>query len=234
VIDRDVSRYFTHGISVSPGDTILDLGANIGLFGLRATQRCRGDIALYCVEPIPQIRVALKNNLGPDATIIPWAIGDSPGVVELDYFPRIPATSGISTAIPDDDLWVDAVKAMAPKALKFLSPLVPRIMFGIVARYLRGNRERVRCDLRTISQVIDQFRLDRIALLKLDIEGSELAALRGIDEAHWPYVQQIVAEIHDPRRDLSHITQMIEQHGFTVAIERDCSYEDCCNLYAIR
>ena len=237
VIDRDVYGYFTHGIAISPGDTVLDLGANIGLFGLRATQRCQGDIALYCVEPIPQIRVALEQNLGAGATIIPCAIGGSSGDVELEYFPLIPGTSGISTVIPDDDRWVDLVQDMAHKDPRFgrVAKRVPRAVFGLVARTLRASRKRVQCERLTISQLIDQYRLGRIALVKLDIEGCELDALRGISEAHWPQIQQVVAEIHDRRRDLPAITEILEQHGFAVTIgERDCPDDDCCNLYAIR
>ena len=32
---------------------VFDVGANIGLFGLRMAQRCEGDIRLIAFEPIP-------------------------------------------------------------------------------------------------------------------------------------------------------------------------------------
>ncbi|MDB4957431.1 MAG: methyltransferase FkbM family [Myxococcales bacterium] len=239
VIDRDVLGYFAHGIAVAPGDTVLDVGANIGLFGVRVTQKCRGDVALYCVEPIPQIRATLEKNLDKAATIVPWAIGDTSGAVEIEYFPRVPGTSRI-VDVPDDEQWVDVIQGIAHKDKRFgmVAKLVPRAVYGVAARFLRAKRERVRCERRTLSELIDHYKLETIALLKLDIEGSELEALRGLRAEHWPRIQQVVAEIHDRKRDLPAITHLLEEHGLTVTIgERDCDDDDeyrCCNIYATR
>lgn len=235
VIDRDIAGYFTHGIAIAPGDTVLDLGANIGLFGLRASQRCGGDLALYCVEPIPQLCELLARNLGSRATIVPWAIGASSGTVELEYFPLMAATSGVTAVIPDDARWAELVEDTAHKKLGGLARLVPRAVYAFISRRMRGLRQRVRCESGTITQLIELHGLERIALIKLDIEGAELAALQGVSEAHWPRIAQIVAEIHDRRRDLAEITRLLERHGFVVTIqERDCVDDDCCNLYALR
>jgi FkbM family methyltransferase len=239
VIDRDVHGYFAHGITVAPGDTVLDIGANIGLFGLRVTQRCRGDVALYCVEPVPQIRAMLARNLaGSPAIILPWAIGDAPGTVEIEYFPRVPGTSRI-VAVPDDAQWADVIEDIAYKHPTFgrLGKLVPHAIYGAVARFLRAKRQRVACERRTLSQLIDHHGLARIALVKLDIEGSELEALRGVRDEHWPRIQQVVAEIHDRKRDLPPILALLERHGLSVVIsERDCNDDEyrCCNIYATR
>lgn len=236
IIDREMPGYFAHGIAISPGDTVLDLGANIGLFGLRAMQRCGGDLALYCVEPIPQIRAQLERNLGPRVTIIPWAIGDSAGTALLEYFPLVSGTSGIRGVIPDDARWVEVVEVMASNMwFGRFGRLVPRALFGFVARRLRAGRVIVRCERRTISDLLDRYGLGEIALLKLDIEGSELDALRGITEAHWPQIQQVVAEIHERKRDLSPIKALLEAHDFVVMVgERPCIEDDCCILYAKR
>jgi hypothetical protein len=37
----------------------------------------------------------------------------------------------------------------------------------------------------------------RIDLLKVDVEGEELAVLQGLDTAGWQRVQQVVVEVHD-------------------------------------
>jgi hypothetical protein len=55
-LERDVRGYFAHGIEVFAGETVLDVGANIGLFGVEVLRRTHGDVALYCVEPVPAIR----------------------------------------------------------------------------------------------------------------------------------------------------------------------------------
>src|SRR5262245_19510293 len=52
--------YFQSGISVSPGDVILDVGANIGVFSLcAATQGAR----VYAFEPIPSTFAVLELNV---------------------------------------------------------------------------------------------------------------------------------------------------------------------------
>ena len=56
-----------------------------------------------------------------------------------------------------------------------------------------------------------------------------------MSDAHWPQIDQVVAEVHDRRRDLAELTKLLERHGFVVTVgERDCVDDDCCNLYAIR
>jgi FkbM family methyltransferase len=237
VIDRDVPSYFSHGITLAPGDTVVDAGANIGMFALRALQRCGGTLALYCIEPIPQIHRVLAKNVGAAATVIPCALGETPGRTELEYFPLMTANSGVRDVIPSDALWGALVEDMARRDPTFgrIAKLVPRAAFALAARVSRARRQRVTCEVRTLSQLIDEHGLERIALLKLDIEGCEAAALRGISDAHWPRIAQIVAEIHDRRRDLAEICALLARHGFDVVIgERACVDDDCCNLYARR
>jgi hypothetical protein len=41
-----------------------------------------------------------------------------------------------------------------------------------------------------LSDVIDRLSLGTIDVLKVDVEGAELAALAGIEDRHWPRVQQ--------------------------------------------
>ena len=54
--------YEQHGVSLSNGDVILDVGANVGLFALSVMERFR-DLKLVCVEPVPAIRACLARNL---------------------------------------------------------------------------------------------------------------------------------------------------------------------------
>ena len=109
---------------------------------------------------------------------------------------------------------------------------IPHVAFRGLSRLLRANRTSTACELRTLSQIIDEYGLERIALLKLDIEGCERSALESIEPAHWPRIDQIVAELHDRRRDLAPLTQVLSTHGFTVSVTGDDI--DCCNLYAHR
>ncbi len=55
--------YSTHGITVSDGDCVFDVGANIGLYSIFLSQSHR-DLKIFAFEPIPQTFSILEKNLG--------------------------------------------------------------------------------------------------------------------------------------------------------------------------
>ena len=61
VLDHHVAGYFSHGITLSEGATIFDVGANIGVFGIRTLQRFKG-ARVFAFEPVPAIYECLKAN----------------------------------------------------------------------------------------------------------------------------------------------------------------------------
>jgi len=79
----------------------------------------------------------------------------------------------------------------------------------------------VACRLRTISQIINERRLDRVDLLKLDVERSELDALRGIEEGDWLKIRQIVIETHGGPDETEAIAGMLRRRGFSVSVEQE-------------
>jgi 2-polyprenyl-3-methyl-5-hydroxy-6-metoxy-1,4-benzoquinol methylase len=52
--------YFQEGVSVSPGDIVLDVGANIGVFALCAAKQ---GAQVYAYEPIPGTFELLQQNI---------------------------------------------------------------------------------------------------------------------------------------------------------------------------
>eukprot|EP00879_Flechtneria_rotunda_P009213 GHRR01009646.1.p1 GENE.GHRR01009646.1~~GHRR01009646.1.p1 ORF type:complete len:278 (+),score=75.28 GHRR01009646.1:84-836(+) len=59
-----VDEYFKHGIQLAHGGTVVDIGANIGMFGVRALAAVPGgDISYIGVEPCPPNLQALQLNL---------------------------------------------------------------------------------------------------------------------------------------------------------------------------
>ena len=54
--------YDRHGIVISDGSTIIDIGANIGLFSLFCLQQSKS-INILCIEPLPPNFQVLKRNL---------------------------------------------------------------------------------------------------------------------------------------------------------------------------
>src|SRR6185436_958374 len=64
----------------------------------------------------------------------------------------------------------------------------------------RLTRRSQDCRLISVSDLIREHGLERIDLLKIDAEKSELDIINGIAGHDWPKINQLVIEIHDPTR----------------------------------
>jgi FkbM family methyltransferase len=82
-------RCYTRGgfYKPRPGDTVVDLGANIGLFMLYLQWRAQG-IRMHCFEPAAETRRRLEHNIRSNeleewVSVYPFAVSDHEGVVHL-------------------------------------------------------------------------------------------------------------------------------------------------------
>jgi FkbM family methyltransferase len=97
----ELDSYTRHGIDVGDGATVLDVGANVGMFSIGLAQRHR-DLRLVLFEPIPDTFAILRRNaerlLGSArVTLVPAGVWSAPGRVTF----RIPpASSTMATASP--------------------------------------------------------------------------------------------------------------------------------------
>lgn len=242
VLDHHVQGYLSHGIDIHDGDTILDVGANIGIFGIRAVQQHR-NTRVFAFEPIPDIFSVLHKNATThgEGRLIALNCGASTesSTAHFTYFPRSPA---LSTSDPeaweeDPKEFAEAVAGATRTAPMWYARLVPRWLNGWLANHLRGGAQTVECQLRPISDVIDEHDIARIDLLKVDCEGAELTALMGIRDAHWPRVQKIVVEIHDRDGRRQTIEEMLIRHGLSqITVEKEAGFEQTrlVNLFATR
>ncbi|WP_220505625.1 FkbM family methyltransferase [Microbispora sp. H10830] len=53
------------------------------------------------------------------------------------------------------------------------------------------------CPFRRLSTVIAELALPHVDLLKIDVQRSEIEALDGIDDRHWPLIRHLAVEVHD-------------------------------------
>ena len=64
LVDMEVQSYFSRGLlRLNPGDTVFDVGANIGLFMLAAWERCERNLNVYAFEPVGAIFERLLVNV---------------------------------------------------------------------------------------------------------------------------------------------------------------------------
>lgn len=74
-----------------------------------------------------------------------------------------------------------------------------------------GRRETA--PLRRLDRVLDEAGLERVDLLKLDVEGAELEVLEGLGEAA-SRVARIAGEVHEAVVSVADLERWLEDHGF--------------------
>lgn len=244
-LDGHIAGYFQHGIDARPGDIVVDVGANIGLFAMRVLQRTQGQARVFGFEPVPPIFSVLKKNTAQFSSAfegINEAVGAAEGLLSLTYFPRSPS---LSTA--HVNVWQTSPGGLAsavegsmekpPPGYEAIARLMPAWSKSLVARYLTGKKESFSCPMTTLSAFMARRGLPKIDLLKIDVEGAEHHVFEGIHEADWPRIGAVVAEVHDVEGRLSAVQSLLRRHGLTkqtVEIEPGFQRTHLRNLYATR
>jgi phthiocerol/phenolphthiocerol synthesis type-I polyketide synthase E len=228
--------YLRHGLRIDPGATVLDVGANIGIFSMFAALEAPG-IRLYSFEPVRPLFDMLRSNLVDlcdDATLLNSGISDTTGESVITYYPNSPGMSSFQADRADEETVLRAIlhnsHAMGDREAGAV--LADRADF-MDARF---QAMRMRCPMRTLSEIIDEHDLSVVDLLKIDVQKLEMQVLGGIAERHWSRIRQIVIEIHDRLGRMSDAHALLSAQGFAVKIEQDTLYRstNIYNLYASR
>ena len=226
MLDHHVEGYMQHGISINDGDVVFDVGANIGVFGVRAVQKF-SNVKVFAFEPIPEINAVLNANAEKFGRgrffALKYGASDANGTTSFSYFPNTPALSTSHPEMWDEnpDAFENAVKGSmknAPADMHWMKWL-PTSLAGLVARFLRSGKQMITCELRTISSVIEEYKIDKIDLLKIDCEGAELAAIKGINEDDWKKIKKVVVEVHDMENRVEFISDLLRRHGLTKIVK---------------
>jgi FkbH-like protein/FkbM family methyltransferase len=224
--------YLKHGIGLAEGATVLDIGANIGLFSLFVMSRCR-DARVYAFEPAPAAYAALRANLeayGGEARAFDLGVADRPKTATLTFYENSSVFSGF---FADEARDRAALEAIVRNTLR--GEAADEDVAQLTAERLRRTTHE--CRMTTVSEIIREHALQRVDLLKIDAEKSELDILRGIDERDWPKIAQIVVEIHDPTGEaLQRVERLLVAKGYACALEQERLLErsGLFNLYATR
>jgi FkbM family methyltransferase len=143
-----------------PGDTVLDVGANWGLMTSRLADRVGPDGRVVAFEPnpghLPELqRVAQRL---PNVTVHPVALSDEPGTLEL-HVPISPPRRLLG------ERRVHAMATIAPPSHR------PSTAYATVPTAVRR-----------LDDMVDEGLVPAdVDFLKCDVEGHELAALRGAE-----------------------------------------------------
>ncbi|HEY3470715.1 MAG TPA: FkbM family methyltransferase [Amycolatopsis sp.] len=230
---EEVGGYFAAGIELAPGATVLDVGANVGVFSAAVFERLDGDVRIFAFEPLPPLFATLDRNarefFGGRLTALPFGLAAAPDELDFSYFPGATIFSSSWRNEGTVEAERRRVTASVVEMIRGggLGPALRRIpapvLRGLVGRKLRVLRqlETHRVAVRPLSPVLDEHGIDRIDLLKVDVEGAELDVLRGLDDRHWPLVRQAVVEVEGWQRNRDAVREVFAARGFTVDARQD-------------
>jgi phthiocerol/phenolphthiocerol synthesis type-I polyketide synthase E len=228
--------YAKNGITLSDSSTILDIGANVGLFTIFVQERWPG-AQVFCFEPSPPTyRILCKNTVcfGPRVKRFNMGLSVAEGEAELTFYPN---SSGMSSFHADEKEEREALTAILENEAERGDAEV-RDLMEYLDDYLtvRLRAETYLCPLSTVSRVLSEEGIESIDLMKMDVQKAEWEILQGIAEEDWPKIRQIVMEIHDLEDRVRKVTELLESKGFSVIAEQDRLYSGSAvyNLYAIR
>jgi amino acid adenylation domain-containing protein/FkbM family methyltransferase len=232
----ETKSYLKHGITLDEGACIFDVGANIGMFSLFVNDTCK-NAKIYAFEPIPPIFELLSLNTSiycPNTEVFQYGLAGKESEAIFTYYPHASVLSG---RFADKSQETTTVKAfikngqMESKGAgeKHLSD---QDIDELLEERLTGTP--FTCKLKSLSQVIKEKGLDKIDLLKIDVEKCEIDVLNGIEEEDWPKIRQLVIEVHDIDSRLEQIIYRLEQRGYRVVVDQDTELKDTdlYNVYA--
>ena len=235
IIYHQVSGYFNKDITDildRQNVTVFDVGANVGLFTLEVLRRTDGKANIYCFEPLPPTYRKLETNLKQlglsNVHLFNCGLGEDDLTVTFMYNPLTDSMSSRYDmfSAEDNKMAMSAIynKDIADKfhvktgVLKYFprsvtSAIIASVKFLFLSTI--GKRTPIECKLTTLSKIIADNRIEKIDLLKIDVEKAELDVLMGISEADWQKINAIVLEVHNIDNREKTILALLNRHGFS-------------------
>jgi FkbH-like protein/FkbM family methyltransferase len=230
--------YLRHGISLPDGATVVDIGANVGLFSLFVLSRTT-HAQVFAFEPAPMVYDLLKANCdayGSNVRAFNLGVSDKPKTATFTFYEKSSVFSSFHADTTEDRKAIQAVvRNTLSGATSVGGASVEEYVPDLTADRLRRTTHQ--CRLTSVSEIIRENRIERIDLLKIDAEKSELDIIRGIGDRDWPRIEQIVVEVHDRTgAAVKQIARLLAAKGYRCAVEAERLLEDSglFHLYATR
>lgn len=228
--------YLSGGIQLDGEHTVVfDVGANIGMFSLFVASVCP-TATVYAFEPVPPILEKLRENVdrhGLNVKLFDHGLSDTARQVAFTYYPAF-STMSVQRSYAD----TAAERALVRRSMAQDDQLDVYLDELLDFRFREVTHE---CRVRRLSDVIDEEGVDRIDLLKIDVQRAEADVLYGIEERHWGLIRQLVMEVHDEPGTatggrLGALTEQLRRRGFRVetAQEEELAGTDRHMVFAVR
>jgi FkbM family methyltransferase len=155
-----------HDFNLRPNDTVIDVGANVGIFTVyAATLASKGKI--YAFEPVKSNFNHLTKNIALNKlkNVIIERVGISDSKRETTIFLERSNTGGHS-------LYKEKYENIET---------------------IRGTET---INLITLQEVFDRYKIKNCNFLKIDCEGSEFDVIKGLPDSYFGKIDKIVLEFH--------------------------------------
>lgn len=213
--------YLRHGITLEPGDTVFDIGANIGMFTMYVAHRYPG-VRVYAFEPAEPAYARLAENIDRHCSsgqAFHYGIADVDGLLPFTFYRNSTIFSGFNADYGRDEAVIRTVventlRRSAGSAAINIKPIADRLLRDRLASEVQPTATK------TLSTVLREIGVSRIDLLKIDTEGGEMAVLRGIADADWKRIRQVVLETHGGNGERARVAAVLESHGFRVTVDQ--------------
>lgn len=149
------------GSLIHPGDVLFDIGANVGVVSLLMLQENPHIGKIYAFEPLPQTFTRLKRNLelnGSPEKIATFNLGLSDERGSFDFY--LPGEDEAASLRPITDVY-------------YLQESVDGAYSG------RQKMGKVSCEVETLDAFVEAHHIEKIDIIKIDVEGNEKAVLSG-------------------------------------------------------
>ncbi|WP_293072699.1 amino acid adenylation domain-containing protein, partial [Moorena sp. SIO4A5] len=231
------AEYFQHGIRINEGDCIFDVGANIGMFSLFASQQVK-DLEIFAFEPIPPVFKVLEMNTElyiSKVKLFECGLSNQTRMETFTYYPENSVVSGLYADQNQEQEMMKTFLSNKQKETGEQSKLSSQELEQ-VSSYMFQTQQQVNCQLRTLSEVIREQGVEQIDLLKIDVEKSELEVLEGIESEDWSKIKQIVVEVHDINGRLAAVEELLKAQGYQLKIQQETFLEktQIYNIYGLR
>jgi FkbM family methyltransferase len=130
-------------------EVIFDVGANVGWYAIQLARAASNPTKIYCFEPVPSTRMKLSHNVQLNR------LADR--ITVFDF--------GLSDSSGTAQFFLPEASGSVAASAKNLHPGEQVVQLSV--------------QLETLDDVVAREQIERIDLIKCDVEGAELAVLRG-------------------------------------------------------
>jgi len=210
---------------------IIDAGANCGIFTLFARMKYP-NCKIMSFEPIPPtfhcLELNTQQHLQPNNIhLYQCGLSDRSGNATFTHYPNRPGVS--SMYFGDNEMKEKKIVALSALASARSAPDHSQEFFTQCLE----TKEVYDCKLVTLSEMMEKHQVEKVTLLKIDVEGAEFDVLKGISDADFRKIDNIVVEVENQEVVLPSIVEYLESKGFSSSVHHEISLW-FSTIYAVR